>query len=60
MPRLALAVTADERDGTFTRRISECGIVAQGMELPAVVKVRFARGTARNRPWCEVNQCLID
>ena len=34
--------------------------VAQGMELPAVLEIRFARGTARNRPWCEVDHRLVD
>jgi transposase len=34
--------------------------VAQGMELSATLKVRFARGTARKRPWCEVDHRLID
>jgi len=48
-------VTADARDSTFTRRISEGGIVAQGMELRASCEVRFARGPARNRRWCAVD-----
>jgi hypothetical protein len=34
--------------------------VAQGMGLPATLKVRFARGTARKRPWCAVNHRLVD
>ena len=34
--------------------------VAQGMELRTGYKVRFARGTARNWPWCEVDHRLID
>ena len=34
--------------------------VAQGMELRAVKKVRFARGPARNRSWCAVEHRAID
>jgi hypothetical protein len=34
--------------------------VAQGMELSATLKVRFARGTARKRPWCEIDHRHID
>src|SRR5438132_2363595 len=33
---------------------------AQGMELRAVEKVRFARGTTRTRRWCEVEHRVID
>ena len=57
---LSSQVTADARDGTFMRRIPECGIVAQGMGLPAAFAVRFARGAARYRPWCEVDHRQID
>jgi hypothetical protein len=34
--------------------------VAQGVELRAVDKVRFARGTTRNRRWCAVEHRVID
>ena len=34
--------------------------VAQGMGLRASKKVRFARGTARNRRWCAVEHRVID
>ena len=34
--------------------------VAQGMELRAVEKVRFARGRARKSRWCEVQRRVID
>ena len=34
--------------------------VAQGMELRAVEKVRFARGTTRTSRWCEVDHRVID
>src|SRR5882762_3717039 len=33
---------------------------AQGMELRAVEKVRFARGTTRTSRWCEVEHRVID
>jgi hypothetical protein len=34
--------------------------VAQGMGLPTSFTVRFARGAAREGPWCEVDHCLFD
>ena len=34
--------------------------VAQGMELRAVGKVRFARGTTRKSRWCAVDHRVID
>src|SRR5580700_9351370 len=34
--------------------------VAQGVGLRASEKVRFARGPARNRPWCAVQHRVID
>jgi len=34
--------------------------VAQGMGLRASEKVRFARGHARNRPWCAVEHRAMD
>jgi hypothetical protein len=34
--------------------------LAQGMGLRASEKVRFARGHARNRPWCAVEHRVID
>ena len=34
--------------------------VAQGMGLPADGTVWFARGRARNRPWCAVDHRQID
>jgi hypothetical protein len=62
MPRLALAVTADARDGTFTRRFSKCGIVAQGMGLRAVEQIRFAYAkSAMDRVYpreCEITRRL--
>ena len=35
-------------------------MMAQGMGLRAVEKVRFARGTARTSRWCEVKHRVID
>ena len=34
--------------------------VAQGMRLSAALKVRFARGTARDGQWCEVDHRPVD
>jgi hypothetical protein len=34
--------------------------VAQGMGLPTSFTVRFARGAAREGPWCEVDHRLFD
>ncbi len=45
--------------GTQTRRQFVLD-VAQGMELRTGYKVRFARGRARLRPWCEVNHRPLD
>ena len=45
--------------GTQTRRQFVLD-VAQEMGLPTGCKVRFARGTARNRPWCGVNHRRLD
>ena len=35
-------------------------MMRQGMGLSAVEQVRFARGTARKSPWCEVDHRVID
>src|SRR5664279_394083 len=45
--------------GTQTRRQFVLD-VAQAMELRTGYKVRFARGTVRLRPWCEVNHRPLD
>src|SRR5208283_905301 len=47
------------RDGTETGGSSVLD-VAQGMGLPAVDKVRFARGRARKSRWCAVQHRVID
>src|SRR5271157_2813905 len=47
------------RHGAETRR-SDVLDVAQGMELRAVEKVRFARGRARKSRWCAVEHRVID
>ena len=47
------------RHGPQTSRSSVLD-VAQGMELRAVEKVRFARGTTRKSRWCAVDHRVID
>jgi hypothetical protein len=34
--------------------------VAQWLGVSAVRRVRFARGTARYRTWCELEHCALD
>jgi hypothetical protein len=53
-------LTADTRDGAFTRHISERGIVAQWLGPFAVGRVRFERGKARNLTWREVGRRPYD
>jgi Transposase len=56
------AARTQDREGSHgpqTRRSSVLD-VAQGMELRAVEKVRFARGTTRKSPWCAVEHRVID
>jgi Transposase IS116/IS110/IS902 family len=60
---LHLAMRREQRiassDGPQTRRAPLLD-VAQGLGLPAIFAVRFARGEARTRPWCAVEHRAID
>src|SRR5271167_3388173 len=56
------ATGTENREGSHGPQTSRSSVldVAQGMGLRAVEKVRFARGTARNRRWCAVDHRVID
>jgi hypothetical protein len=52
----------EDRQGRHGPQTSGSSVldVAQGMELRAVGKVRFARGTTRTSRWCAVDHRVID
>src|ERR1039457_6383824 len=56
------AARTENRQGRHGAKTSGSFVLddAQGMGLRAVEKIRFARGKARNRRWCEVKHREID
>jgi hypothetical protein len=59
---LVLRRGAEDRQGRHGAETGGSHVldVAQGMELRAVEKIRFARGRARKSRWCDVEHRVID
>src|SRR5713226_908329 len=52
----------EDRQGSYGSSTGRSPVldVAQGVRLPAKYEIRFARGTARVTPWCEVDHRVVD